>query len=71
MDRRHVIRLLVVATAAAVSVQGALASGEPKNEPPFTRQVASRTVEVVKTKASIEIRGESKNERPFTRRVGR
>jgi hypothetical protein len=55
--------------AAAILVQSALASGEPKNEWPFTRPV---TVPSSQTAASpvarrASIQGEPKNEAPFTR----
>ncbi len=56
----------------AVLAQAALATGEPKNELPFTRPVAARTAQAA-TKtvqaSSPVIQGEPKNELPFTRPV--
>jgi hypothetical protein len=47
----------------------ALAGGEPKNEPPFTRPVGQRTSLGITTtaRANPAIQGEPKNEPPFTR----
>ena len=50
-------------------VQFAAGAGEPKNEPPFTRSVVTRTLQG--GSANIEIRGEAKNQAPFTRVVRR
>ena len=71
MHRAHLIRLQVALAAAAVFAQGAaLASGEPKNEPPFTRQVPQeRSVAAATHTATIAAQGEPKNEPPFTRPV--
>jgi hypothetical protein len=68
MYRVHVIRLVVVLIAAAFYVQGALAWGEPKNEPPFTRETP-RAIAAAVNGAFIDVRGEPKNQLPFTRRV--
>ncbi len=56
----------------AVLAHAAVAAGEPKNEPPFTRQVAARTSQAATHTArasSPVIQGEPKNELPFTRTV--
>jgi hypothetical protein len=60
--------LALLATAAVAQV--ALAGGEPKNEPPFTRHVG-RSIEHAKrlARTSEVPRGESKNDTPFVRRV--
>jgi hypothetical protein len=55
-----------------VLAQAALAGGEPKNELPFARPVASRTLEAATHAAQLPspvIQGEPKNEWPFTRPV--
>jgi hypothetical protein len=55
---------------AAVFAQAAVAGGEPKNELPFTRLVASRTPQAathIARASSPLIQGEPKNEAPFTR----
>ena len=67
-----------VATAicAAAAAQAALAGGEPKNTPPFTRPAVdgrSPAAAINLTASTIasaraSIRGESKNEQPFTLR---
>jgi len=71
MHRAHLIRLQVaLAAGAAVLAQGALASSEPKNEPPFTRQVPQqRSFAAATHTARIAAQGERKNESPFTRLV--
>ena len=62
----------LVAVAAALLAQPALAGGEPKNELPFTRPVATHelqgTTRQTKTSDPV-IQGEPKNELPFTRPV--
>ncbi len=70
MNRSDLVRLAVALTGAAVFAQGAVASGEPKNEAPFTRQVA-RTVAAASHGTTVDVHGESKNQLPFTRRVAR
>jgi hypothetical protein len=71
MTRSTIIRTSVVAFAAAATfAQAALASGEPKNEWPFTRPVAQRTQQAAQhtaAQADPVIQGEPKNEPPFTR----
>ena len=73
-------RTLQIAVATAVctaaAAQAALAGGEPKNAPPFTRPTTSgRSPAVVILSASAiagartAIVGEAKNELPFTHRV--
>jgi hypothetical protein len=70
VHRAHLIWLGVTLTGAAVCANAALAWGEPKNQPPFTRQVAAqRSVEAAARAMHIDIRGEPKNQLPFTRRV--
>jgi hypothetical protein len=70
MHRAHLIRLLVALAGAAAFAQGALAWGEPKNEPPFTRQVPQqRSAAAATHSATIAAQGEPKNEPPFTRPV--
>lgn len=64
---------LATLTAAAVVAPVASASGEPKNEWPFTRPVAARvpaqaTSSVTPAPAPV-INGEPKNEPPFTQSV--
>jgi hypothetical protein len=71
MTRTQVIRVAVAVTSAAFFAQGAGARGEPKNEPPFTRQMhAPRAVETAQ-RVEPDVRGEPKNQVPFTRRVRR
>jgi hypothetical protein len=57
--------------AAGVLSPVALAGGEPKNESPFTRSVADRTLaQVQRSDAQARVGvGEAKNEWPFTRPV--
>lgn len=63
---------LATAVGIAVAAQVALAGGEPKNEWPFTRPVADRTLSQVRQPAGFTQvpYGEPKNEWPFTRPVG-
>jgi hypothetical protein len=65
-------RSAIAAVTAAVLAQSAGASGEPKNESPFTRPIATRSAQTaaLPRSATIDIRGEPKNEWPFTRPVG-
>ncbi len=65
MQRTSAIQLAVALTGAAVLAQGALAGGERKNDPPFTRHVAATGA----SNARVDVRGERKNQRPFTRRI--
>jgi hypothetical protein len=71
----HTARLAIATSAAAAAIAPtALAAGEPKNEPPFTRpvvtiRVTEQLVHVGHVSSSRGIRGEPKNELPFTRRV--
>jgi hypothetical protein len=59
--------LLLVASAMSAS---AFAGGEPKNEWPFTRHVATRSVQSTGNAAATTVgQGEAKNELPFTRPV--
>lgn len=63
----------VVLATAAVLAQGALAGGEPKNQPPFTRVVNAHELQaaVILNAANRVIHGEAKNELPFTRPFSR
>ena len=58
---------------AALIVAGALSpvalAGEPKNEWPFTRAVADRSLSQVTGSHAVVGQGESKNQLPFTRPV--
>jgi hypothetical protein len=71
--RTQILRTSVAGVLlAAVLAQVAAAGGEPKNEPPFTRPVASRTSQAAthSTQATSPlIQGEPKDEAPFTRPV--
>jgi hypothetical protein len=70
MHRVSVIRIALALTAAAACAHGALASGEPKNGPPFTRHASQqRGVEAVSRSTTADVRGEPKDQLPFTRRV--
>jgi hypothetical protein len=71
MHARFLSSSMVVVVASAVLAQAALAGGEPKNEPPFTRSVAVRTAQSAVPSASSPARvaAEAKNELPFTRRI--
>lgn len=60
------VSMLLVATVLSAS---AFASGEPKNEWPFTRQVATRSVQSTDVTRAVIGQGEPKNELPFTRPV--
>lgn len=73
MTAFEIIRSSTVAlAAAAVLAQGALAGGEPKNQPPFTRTVDTRALQGATNAAKrLAIHGEAKNELPFTRMVSR
>ena len=73
-------RTLQIAAATAVcmaaAAQSALAGGEPKNVPPFTRSATGgrSTAQVLLSpsaiaSARIAIMGEAKNQLPFTRAV--
>jgi hypothetical protein len=53
----HLTRTLGIVLSAAVLAPTALAAGEPKNQPPFTRPVDGTAL----------VRGEPKNDVPFTR----
>ncbi len=71
MHARFLSSSMVVVVVSAVLAQAALAGGEPKNEPPFTRSVAVRTAQsAVETASSpARVAAEAKNEAPFTRQV--
>ncbi len=71
MQSRQLRSLALAATGAAILAHGALAAGEPKNEAPFTRPVAARSLSQTSHSATTppQIRGEAKNELPFTRPV--
>ena len=75
LDIAHTTRIATATFAAAAGIAPtALAAGEPKNEPPFTRpvvtiRVTEQLVHVGHVSSSRGIRGEPKNELPFTRRV--
>jgi hypothetical protein len=61
---------VVALAVVAILAQAALASGEPKNEWPFTRLVGARETQAVARSGSTTSpapRGEAKNEPPFTR----
>lgn len=69
----NTIRVTVAGLIAAGAVAPfALASGEPKNEWPFTRSVADRTLAQMKQSESAQdvvVAGEPKNQLPFTRPI--
>ena len=70
MHRTHLVWLGVTLTGATVFAHAALAGGEPKNQPPFTRLVAAqRSVEAAAGAVHTDGRGEPKNHLPFTRLV--
>jgi hypothetical protein len=69
MHRAPVVRIVVALTGAAVFAQAALAGGEPKNQPPFTRLVAQQRSVDAAPRPQTEVHGEPKNEKPFTRRI--
>ena len=71
MYARSLSSWLVAMVVSAAVAQGALAGGEPKNELPFTRVVATRTVQSVSHSSisTARVAGEAKNEAPFTRQV--
>ena len=70
MHRTQLVWFGVTFTGAAVFAHAALAWGEPKNQPPFTRQVAAQQrAETAAHAVHTDIRGEPKNQLPFTRRV--
>ncbi|HWJ31709.1 MAG TPA: hypothetical protein VNR59_05155 [Gaiellaceae bacterium] len=71
MPKRFLISSIVI-VASAVLAQAALASGEPKNQSPFNRQIAVRTVQstvLAQPTVATGGLGEAKNELPFTRQV--
>lgn len=72
MTSKHLIAALTIGITLAVSAAPALAGGEPKNEPPFTRPASDRAPTVVVRHQTLTQvpRGEPKNELPFTRPVG-
>lgn len=57
--RQSFISAVVGLLAAATLAQSALATGEPKNQAPFTRVVH-------RAAPALSIQGEAKNELPFT-----
>jgi hypothetical protein len=59
--RKQLITLIVVLASAMVVSTMARATGESKNQAPFTRQIVQ---------AQTESRGEAKNELPFTASSG-
>jgi hypothetical protein len=71
VTRSRLARTIIVSLAgAAVLGQSAYASGEPKNQWPFTRPVATRTIEAAaaaNSRREPAIQGEAKNQLPFTR----
>jgi hypothetical protein len=71
VTRSRLVRTIVVSLAgAAILSQSAYAAGEPKNQWPFTRPVATRSAQAaspVNARQEPAIRGEAKNELPFTR----
>jgi len=70
MTRFLLLRTGAVALGATVIVaQAAFAGGEPKNQRPFTRPVATRSTQSMQhqLRANPPIQGEPKNELPFTR----
>ena len=70
MHRIHLIRLALALAGAAFFAQGALAGGEPKNQPPFTRHTP-RTLAALPSGTGFDVRGEPKNQLPFTRLMSR
>jgi hypothetical protein len=72
MQSRQLRSIALAAASGAILAHGAFAAGEPKNEPPFTRPVAARSLAQASRApiASPQIRGEAKNERPFTDKPG-
>jgi predicted lipoprotein with Yx(FWY)xxD motif len=65
---------LAVALCAAATAQAALAAGEPKNTPPFTRPISANhsgslaTIHGSRVSAAwTAVAGDAKNLRPFTR----
>jgi hypothetical protein len=71
VTRSKLLRTTIVSFAgAAVVGQSALAAGEPKNQWPFTRTVATRAAQAAARPTAQHqpaIQGEAKNELPFTR----
>lgn len=67
---RTIRSTLITVGCAAILAGPAFASGEPKNEWPFTRQVDVRATQASThstAKPAAMITGEPKNEPPFTR----
>jgi hypothetical protein len=71
VTRSKLLRTTIVSFAgAAVVGQSAFAAGEPKNQWPFTRPVATRAAQAAAhptARHEPAIQGEAKNELPFTR----
>jgi len=70
---RRIVGACASLVVAGTLAQGALAGGEPKNQPPFTRLVGDRTTQAANRSVSATApigQGEAKNESPFTRPVG-
>jgi hypothetical protein len=69
---KHLIGFAALVAASLLFVVGAASgAGEPKNQPPFTRAVATRTLQASHAHGAIDVRGEAKNQMPFTRLVQR
>ena len=68
---RHIRIAIAAVTWVAFAAAAALGAGEPKNEPPFTRQVGDVAERYVAATATADPAGEPKNQWPFTRTVQR
>jgi hypothetical protein len=66
----HIRIAIAAVSCAVVAAPAAFGAGEPKNEPPFTRQVGDLVERDRAAATSADPAGEPKNEPPFTRQVG-
>jgi hypothetical protein len=69
MNAKHATATLVTGVTLVLSSTPALAGGEPKNVPPFTRPALDRAPAQVVRSSEQAPTGEAKNEPPFTRPV--
>jgi hypothetical protein len=71
MHTRHFTSSILLVAVSAIMAHAALAAGEPKNERPFTRQVADRVSQSASrpTAQQVRLASEQKNEAPFNRHV--
>ena len=65
----HIRIAIAAVTCAAVAAPAAVAAGEPKNQPPFTRPVGVLVERHVAVTTTADPAGEPKNQVPFTRAI--